>query len=73
MKLLLRGLPEVKQSPLLEASTKCQEGVWNAIKSVIAIDPVQLGACHAIRHKHGAVFGVDHGSTSCVMIPAVMK
>jgi len=70
---LLPGLLEVKQSPSLGAYTKCQKGAWNAIKPVIAPTPVQLGASHGIGHKLGGVFGVDHGVTSCIMLPAVMK
>ena len=70
---LLPGLLEVKRSPSLQAYTKCQKGAWSAIKPVIAPIPVQLGASHGIGHKLGGVFGVDHGVTSCVMLPAVMK
>ena len=74
LKLLLPGLLEVKQSPSLDAYTKCQEGAWNAIKPVIAKPvPVQLGASHAIGHKLGGLYKVDHGVTSCVMLPAVME
>jgi maleylacetate reductase len=73
LKQLLPGLLEVKQKPSLEAYTKCQMGAWNSIKSAIAPVSVQLGASHAIGHKLGGVFGVDHGKTSCVMLPAVMK
>lgn len=70
---LLPGLLKVKQSPSLEAYAKCQKGAWNAIKPVISPTPVQLGASHGIGHKLGGVFGVGHGVTSCVMLPAVMK
>ena len=70
---LLPGLLEVKHSPSLAAYTKCQKGAWNAIKPVIAPTPVQLGASHGIGHKLGGVFSVDHGVTSCVILPAVMK
>lgn len=74
LKLLLPGLLEVKQSPSLAAYTKCQKGAWNAIKPVIAKpEPVQLGASHAIGHKLGGLYKVDHGVTSCVMLPAVME
>jgi maleylacetate reductase len=70
---LLPGLLEVKQSQSPDGYSKCQEGAWNAIKPAIAPNPVQLGASHAIGHKLGGVFGVPHGVTSCVMLPAVMK
>lgn len=73
LKLLLPGLLEVKLAPSKEAYMKCQEGAWNAIKPVIANPPVQLGSSHAIGHKLGGVFKVDHGVTSCVMLPAVMQ
>jgi maleylacetate reductase len=71
--LLLPGLLQVKKSPSLQAYKECQEGAWNAMKPVICPTPVQLGASHAIGHKLGGVFGVDHGVTSCVMLPAVMQ
>jgi|SRR5579859_403801 len=73
LKLLLPGLLEVKLSSSTSAYMKCQEGAWNAIKPVIANPPVQLGASHAISHKLGGVFKIDHGVTSCVMLPAVME
>jgi len=73
LKLLLPGLLQVKTSPSLEAFTKCQQGAWNAIKPVSAPVAIQLGASHAIGHKLGGIFKVDHGVTSCVMLPAVMK
>jgi maleylacetate reductase len=74
LKLLLPGLLEVKESPTLEAYAKCQRGAWNAIKPCIAEpEPVQLGASHAIGHKLGGLYKVDHGVTSCVMLPAVMQ
>jgi maleylacetate reductase len=73
LELLLPGLLEVKLSPTTEAYMKCQQGAWNAIKPVIAKPPVQLGASHAIGHKLGGAFKVDHGVTSCVMLPAVMQ
>jgi maleylacetate reductase len=71
--LLIPGLLAVKQSQSLEAYSNCQKGAWNAMKPVIAPKPIQLGASHAIGHKLGGVFGVDHGITSCVMLPAVMQ
>jgi maleylacetate reductase len=73
LKLLLPGLLAVKQSPSLEAYSKCQQGAWNAIKPVIAPVPVQLGVSHAIGHNLGGLFKIDHGVTSCVMLPAVMQ
>ena len=34
---------------------------------------VPMGASHGIGYVLGAEFGVPHGSTSCVMLPAVMR
>jgi maleylacetate reductase len=32
-----------------------------------------MGASHGIGYVLGALFGVPHGETSCVMLPAVMR
>ena len=34
---------------------------------------VPMGASHGIGYVLGAVFGVPHGHTSCIMLPAVMR
>lgn len=47
-----------------------QFGVWLASQSV---GRVRYGASHGIGHQLGAVAGVAHGHTSCVMLPAVMR
>jgi len=32
-----------------------------------------MGASHGIGYVLGAVFGIPHGHTSCIMLPAVMS
>jgi len=32
-----------------------------------------MGASHGIGYVLGAVFGIPHGHTSCIMLPAVMR
>ena len=34
---------------------------------------VPMGASHGIGYVLGAAFGVPHGHTSCIMLPAVMR
>ena len=69
--LLIRGLEQVKRDPDdLEARLNCQLGVW---LSATGIMRVPMGASHGIGHQLGAVAGVPHGHTSCVLLPAVMR
>jgi alcohol dehydrogenase class IV len=69
--LLSRGLQQVCQDPLnMDARLDCQLGVW---LSATGIMRVPMGASHGIGHQLGAVAGVPHGHTSCVLLPAVMR
>jgi maleylacetate reductase len=71
LKLLTRGLEQVKNNPEdLDARLDCQLGVW---LSATGITRVPMGASHGIGHQLGAVAGVPHGHTSCVLLPAVMR
>jgi len=54
----------------LDARLECQFGMWLAISGASA--GRGLGASHAIGHTLGGGFGVPHGITSCVMLPAVL-
>jgi alcohol dehydrogenase class IV len=68
---LVAGLLESKADPQsLTARHLCQEGVVSAMFAVST--GVPLGASHAIGHQLGP-FGVGHGQTSCILLPAVCK
>lgn len=51
------------------ARHEAQLGTWLAASS---IGRVRYGASHGIGHQLGAVAGVPHGITSCVLLPAVL-
>jgi maleylacetate reductase len=72
LSLLARGLPRVKADPLdLVARMDCQIGTWLSTGPLAS--GVPMGASHGIGYVLGAAFGVPHGVTSCVMLPAVMR
>lgn len=54
----------------LDARLDSQTGVWLAC---MGLNRVPYGASHGIGHQLGAVAGVPHGHTSCVMLPHVMR
>jgi alcohol dehydrogenase class IV len=69
--LLAGGLPRVKAEPAdLVARLDCQMGTWLSMGPLAA--GVPMGASHGIGYVLGAEFGVPHGHTSCIMLPAVM-
>ncbi len=70
LRLLGTSLRATKADPAdLHARQEGQFGVWLASQSV---GRVRYGASHGIGHQLGAVAGVAHGHTSCVMLPAVI-
>jgi maleylacetate reductase len=70
--LLSSGLPLVKaQSKDLDARLDCQIGTWLSMGPLAS--GVPMGASHGIGYVLGAEFGVAHGHTSCIMLPAVMR
>jgi maleylacetate reductase len=70
--LLAQALPAIRANPLdLKPRMTAQFGVWQAIAALAA--GVQTGASHGIGYALGAGFGVAHGHTSCVMLPAVLR
>ena len=72
LSMLARGLPRVKADPAdLEARLDCQIGTWLSTGPLAS--GVPMGASHGIGYVLGAAFGVPHGVTSCVMLPAVMR
>ncbi len=70
--LLARGLPRVKSDPTdLQARLDCQLGTWLSMGPLAS--GVPMGASHGIGYVLGAAFGIPHGHTSCIMLPAVMR
>ncbi len=70
--LLARGLPRVKADPKdLQARLDCQMGTWLSMGPLAS--GVPMGASHGIGYVLGAAFGIPHGHTSCIMLPAVMR
>ena len=70
--LLASGLPRVKAEPRdLAARLDCQLGAWLSMGPLSS--GVPMGASHGIGYVLGAEFGVPHGYTSCIMLPAVMR
>ena len=71
LKLFGQSLRRNRESPEdLEARLDCQLATWLASSG---INRVPYGASHGIGHALGAVAGVPHGYTSCVMLPAVLS
>ena len=70
--LLHRGLTRVSADPTdLQARLDCQMGAWLSMGPLAS--GVPMGASHGIGYVLGAVFGIPHGHTSCIMLPAVMR
>jgi len=70
--LLANGLPRVKaDAGDLAARLDCQMGTWLSMGPLAS--GVPMGASHGIGYVLGAEFGVPHGHTSCIMLPAVMR
>jgi alcohol dehydrogenase class IV len=71
LRLLVPNLIKSKHDPTdLEARHLCQMGANQAIRALGS--GVQMGGSHGIGHQLGP-FGVGHGQTSCILLPAVMK
>jgi maleylacetate reductase len=72
LRLLSRALPRIKaRSDDLEPRLEAQFGMWQAVAAVAA--GVGVGASHGIGYVLGGTYGVAHGHTSCVMLPAVLR
>lgn len=70
--LLAAGLSRVRTNPDdLEARLDCLQGAWLSMGAVAT--GVPMGASHGIGYVLGAAYGVPHGHTSCVMLPAVLR
>jgi alcohol dehydrogenase class IV len=71
LRLLIPGLLGARASQSsIDARLKSQLGVIEAMKAVKK--GVPMGASHGIGHQLGP-YGVGHGETSCIMLPAVMQ
>lgn len=69
--LLSAGLRRCKADPAdLGARLACLQGAW---LSGFGILRVPYGASHGIGHSLGAVTGMSHGYTSCIMLPHVLR
>lgn len=69
---LATSLPVTQARPDdLDSRLDCQIGMWLAMSGAGA--GRGLGASHAIGHTLGGGFGVPHGFTSCIALPAVLK
>src|SRR3954452_819031 len=72
LSMLAKALPRVKaDAGDLDARMDCQIGTWLSTGPLAS--GVPMGASHGIGYVLGAEFGVPHGYTSCVMLPAVMR
>ncbi len=72
LRLLNRALPVIRRNPReLAPRLEAQIGMWQAVAPLAA--GVPTGASHGIGYALGSTFGVAHGHTSCVMLPAVLK
>ncbi len=68
--MLVEALPAVKRNPGdVAARGRAQVAAW---LSVSGLGNVSLGLSHGIGHQLGAIAGVPHGYTSCVILPHVL-
>ena len=71
LKIFAEALPRSREAPDDPAARRgCQLAVWLA---AFGLGRVEYGASHGIGHQLGAVGGVSHGHTSCVMLPSVLR
>ena len=72
LKRLAASMPATQAAPTdMDARLDCQIGMWLAMSGAGA--GRGLGASHAIGHVLGGGYGVPHGLTSCIALPAVLK
>lgn len=65
------ALPATHADPAdLDARLRCLQAAWLAGMGILR---VPYGASHGIGHSLGAVTGISHGYTSCIMLPHVMR
>lgn len=72
MVMLLDALPRIHADPEdLQARHDAQLGMW--LSMLPGATDVPMGASHGIGYILGGAYGVPHGITSCVMLPAVLE
>jgi alcohol dehydrogenase class IV len=72
LQLLAHGLVGVKaDSENIKARQDCLLGAWLSMGPLAS--GVPMGASHGIGYVLGAKYGIPHGHTSCLMLPAVME
>jgi maleylacetate reductase len=72
LRLLANALPAIHRDPADgQMRLQAQLGVWQAVAPVAA--GVSVGASHGIGYVLGGTYGVPHGETSCVLLPAVLR
>ena len=70
IELLASNLPKSRRDPRdMQARLNCLVAGW---LSMFGVANVTLGLSHGIGHQIGALCGVPHGETSCVMLPVVL-
>lgn len=71
LELFGRSLLTTRKNPTdMSARLECLQAAWMAGFGILR---VPYGASHGIGHSLGAVTGMSHGYTSCVMLPHVMR
>ncbi|WP_417522728.1 iron-containing alcohol dehydrogenase [Marinovum sp.] len=71
LRLLADGLTRIKGDAAdLQARQDCLLGAWLSMGPLTS--GVPMGASHGIGYVLGARYGIPHGHTSCLMLPAVM-
>jgi maleylacetate reductase len=70
--MLTRGLPRLRAAPEdLANRLELQLAVWMSIAGFMS--GVPMGASHGVSRVLGGTFGVPHGRTSCITLPAVLR
>ena len=72
LRLLSRALPAIKRNPR-DLGAPPRSADRHVAGDCASASGVPTGASHGIGYALGATFGVPHGHTSCVMLPAVLK
>ncbi|MGQ0654380.1 MAG: iron-containing alcohol dehydrogenase [Betaproteobacteria bacterium] len=72
MKLLFLSLKAIKsESENLDHRAMAQQGMW--LTRLASMAGIPNGASHGIGYLLGGGYGIPHGITSCVTLPAVME
>jgi maleylacetate reductase len=72
MRLLFGSLSSIKSKPEdLEHRALAQQGMW--LTRIASMAGIPNGASHGIGYLLGGGYGIPHGITSCVTLPAVME